>query len=487
MQSDKVVTFEKETPLLYKEGVMSQMMDSFTTGPLLIGIPLLLGVAPWMVGLLGAMPFLANIMQIPAIFLVEKYQNRQKIVLLSCFVGRLTLLGVAALYFVPQKEWILPLFLTLCVIRFLAGSIAACAWNSWMNDYIPKDRLGRFFGKRMVLTTSIGAASMIGVSMLLEHFGTASGITPYCTLFLIGFLCSLVSLQLLSNLHHPSVNHTSVNQFTQHFKLNDLRIPFRDANFRHLMIFMGIWSFAVNLAAPFFTIFMMQSLHYSMGTVIRLTLLTQIVYVASLHIWGRYSDLFSNKSILQICGPLFACCFFAWTFVTFPASSPNEFSFLLVVVLHVIMGISTSGINLASNNIALKLCPDQHATSFLATNSLFSSACAGIAPLMGGLLIGLVDKSVLTFNIEWTSPHSLFTLPTLSLNSWDFFFFTAFFLSFIALGYLLKVQEAGEIHRRIVLRTLVFDTARFISNVSTVAGLRAQAAMPQPDSASEVR
>ncbi len=479
-QTPNTSLFEAQVPVLVKEGMASQSMDALTTGTLLIGLALLLGASPLMVGFLGALPFLANIMQIPAIFLIEKFHDRRRIVLISCWVARLTLLGVALLYFIPSQSLALHLFLILCLIRFMGNAVAGCAWNSWMNDLIPKDRLGRFFSKRMLIMTMVGAGLTYLASVFLgfweEHYAQGD-VAPYALLFALAFLCSIISTLLIGRLHHPSLKRISVGEMTQLFTYRELLLPFRHENFRRLIIFMGIWSFAVNLAAPFFTVFMVNSLGYAISDVIRITVLTQLIYILTLRVWGRYSDMFSNKAILRICGPIFALCFFGWTFTTFPG--PHEYTWSLIVILHVLMGAATSGINLASNNIALKLCPDYHSTAYLAAHSLFSSLCGGIAPLVGGALIFFVEDVEMSLDLRVTTPETLFLLPTLNLTGWDFFFFLAFLLAFIALAYLIPLQEEGDAERSVVLRSLVFDSARFIHGISTITGLRAQAAMPQ--------
>src|SRR5262249_32830047 len=150
-----------------------------------------------------------------------------------------------------------------------------------------------------------------------------------------------------------------VKQYEKSFSWKHLRLPFQNHNFRMLMNFLIAWNFAVNLAAPFFTVYMLKMLHYDMVFVVAITLMSQMVNVFSLRVWGRYSDRYSNKTVLGICGPLFMVCVFLWTFTTFP-----EKHFLttpLIILLHVLMGISTAGVTLASGNIALKLAPREEA------------------------------------------------------------------------------------------------------------------------------
>ena len=53
--------------------------------------------------------------------------------------------------------------------------------------------------------------------------------------------------------------------------LTMLRRPFADPNLRRLITFLGTWNLAVNLAAPFFTVFMLTMLHMDMTMVMGLS------------------------------------------------------------------------------------------------------------------------------------------------------------------------------------------------------------------------
>jgi hypothetical protein len=45
--------------------------------------------------------------------------------------------------------------------------------------------------------------------------------------------------------------------------------PFRNRNFRRLLVFLSTWNFATNLAA-FLTVYLLQQLRLDMGTVVML-------------------------------------------------------------------------------------------------------------------------------------------------------------------------------------------------------------------------
>jgi MFS family permease len=153
------------------------------------------------------------------------------------------------------------------------------------------------------------------------------------------------------------------------------------------MVFLSAWNFTANLASPFFAVYMLRSLGYSMFTVIVLTIASQLSNLAAVGLWGNLIDRFSNKAVLGVSAPLFLICTLAWTFTGL--SWVQSITLYLLLALHVLMGIATAGVALASGNIAMKLSPTGQATSFLAASSVVSASCASIAPIIGGLCADL--------------------------------------------------------------------------------------------------
>src|SRR5206468_462219 len=132
-----------------------------------------------------------------------------------------------------------------------------------------------------------------------------------------------------------------------------LLAPFRDRNFRRLIVFLSTWSFAANIATPFFAVYMLTTLAYPMTAVVILTTASQVSNIAALRLWGNVIDRYSNKAVLQYSAPLFLLCTLAWTFTGLPWIAPFTFWFLLAV--HILMGVATAGVGLATGNIAMKL------------------------------------------------------------------------------------------------------------------------------------
>ncbi len=460
---------------ILRDGIAAQAMVTFTSGAFLIAYALQLGASNFVIGLLAAIGPLSQLMQLPAIYAVERYRNRRAIVVLMASVSRLCWLFIGLIPFLFSPQLGLGVLLAALIINSTTGAISGCSWNSWMRDMIPQDILGRFFSRRMQIAVGIGvflSLAAAGYLDLWKRFLPEHSEQGYSLLFIVGFLAGVIGVFCIARIPEPRmISHMQAPSFSQ-----IITQPFRDQNFRKLIVFMGAWSFAVNLAAPFFMVYMLRRLGMSMTFVIGMTVLMQIVNVIFLKLWGKFTDRFSNKSVLAICCPFFLLSILAWTFTTMPEK--YVLTIPLLVVIYIVMGFATAGVTLATGNIGLKLAPKGQATAYLATNTMIMSLTSGIAPILGGKFADFFAARQLDWTIKYTSPSREWVLPTLNLQQWDFFFAIAFVIGIYALHRLAMIREVGEVEEKVVLQELVTEVKLQIRTVSTVVGLRQLFSVP---------
>jgi len=186
-----------------------------------------------------------------------------------------------------------------------------------MRDLVPQGQLGSFFAKRMRPATILGVVLSMIAGVYIDFWKRAFisyEAYGYSILFFLGFAAGMLGVYFISTIPEPKM----VAEEKEGSLLKLLLRPFQDVNFRNLTLFSGWWSLAANLAAPFFTVYMLKRLELNMSLIIGLTVLSQLVYIAFLRIWGGFSDRFSNKPVLRVSGPLFLICILAWTFTTIP-------------------------------------------------------------------------------------------------------------------------------------------------------------------------
>ncbi len=471
--TDKQV--EKGLRYVIYDGIASQSMGILTGGAFLIAFAVKLDASNFVIGLLAAIGPLAQLLQLPAIFLVEKFRNRKTITILAAGLSRICWLIIALSPFIfpPQISVLVMLILLFTLSAF--GAVSNCSWNSWMRDLVPESIMGTYFSKRMRLAVGTGIILSLLAAGFLDYWKNAmpeKELEGYSLLFGAGFMFGISGLFFLANT--PETKMPPPEKGQKLFSL--LTMPFKNENFRRLIIFMCSWNFAVNLAGPFFMVYMLKRLGLSMSFIIGLSVISQVFNFLFLKIWGKYTDRFSNKSVLAISCPLFMIGILTWTFTTMP-----ERYFLtipLLIVIHIVMGLSSAGVALAAGNISLKLAPKGQATAYLATNTIVNSLAAGIAPILGGKFADFFSGRELSWTLKYIGPEREINLPTLNLQQWDFFFVLAFLVGLYAIRRLAKIKEEGEVEEKIVAQELFTEVRMQVRTLSSVEGVRQMVSFP---------
>jgi len=460
---------EKGLKAVTYDGMATQAIVTFSSGVFLVAYAIQLGASNFYIGVLAAIPMLAQLIQVPSVYLVEKVKNRRLISFYATLLSRVFLMGIALAPILFSGKAALMAVVVSLVLNTTIGAVSLCAWNSWMRDLVPENRLGSFFSRRMSLSLGLSIVLSLAAAFYIDYWTelyAGKVALAYTILFSLAYLAGIIDNYFIAQIPeprmHPSTEGTSL--------LKLIKKPLKDKNFRHLLKFLGAWNFAVNLAAPFFAVYLLKRLGMDMSYVIGLTVLSQVTNVLSLRIWGGISDRFSNKTVLGICGPLFMFSVLAWTFTTMPEI--HSYTMPLLIVIHIFLGISLSGVTLATSNIALKLAPRGEATAYLATSSLIMYLSAGVAPIVGGEFIDFFSKRELAWILSWTSPEGETIFQPLNLQSWDFFFFFAFILGLYSIHRLALVREEGEVHEKELLQEVLGRMVRPLRNFSTAGGLK---------------
>jgi len=472
---DRLTDHEIERGLrqVLKDGLTSQTIVTLTSGAFLVAFALQLGASNLLIGLLAAIPPLAQLVQLPSILLVQKVGNRRIIAVVSAALSRVFWLVIALIPFLFSTRAGLAFLPVAILLNAVFGAVTNASWNSWMRDLVPQNRLGAFFSKRMRLATGLAIVLSLAAAAYLDLWKSQfprHEIQGYSILFFVGFAAGMLGVYFISTIPEPRMAPMEKGFF------KPLLQPFRDVNFRNLIRFLGPWNFAVNLAAPFFVVYMLKRLQLEMSSIIGLMVLSQVMNFAFLRIWGRLSDRFSNKSVLAVSGPLFVLCILAWTFTTLPGK--YALTVPLLITIHIFMGISLAGVTLASGNIGLKLAPRGQATSYLVANSMVNSLAAGLGPILGGKFADFFAKRELTWTLTWRSPNGEASLPTLDLQQWDFLFAFAFLIGLYSIHRLGMVRELGEVKEKVVVREFLSESRMMVRNLSSVGGLRQMVQIP---------
>jgi MFS family permease len=433
---------KKGLQLVMADGMTSEAMVVFTSGTFLTAMAVNMGATNFQLGLFAALPTFTTVFQLFSIWMVRRFNNRRVITALFNFLARLPILAIGLIPFVFSTGTSIQVLLLMLFFQHVFGDIAGASWNSWIKDLVPGTQMGTFFSRRsriaQVLNVTLSLTTAFCIDYVKAHYPQQE-IFTYHVLFLIGGALGLASVAFLLRTPEPKtipMDDKLLNLFGK---------PLKNKNFKNLLIFNSFWAFALNLATPFFSVFMLKTIGLPLSYIIGLGILGQISGILSLKIWGKYSDWFSNKTIISICAPLYITCILAFAFVGMPASL--MVSIALLVGIHIFSGVATAGINLALSNIGFKLAPRNEAIVYISTKNMFVAFFSTIAPMLGGLMADYFATHPFTWNMQFATASQTSHITLLNLQGWNYFFIIGGLLALTSLRFLGKIQEEGEVDK----------------------------------------
>jgi MFS family permease len=452
------------------EGTVSLGFNSITTSGFLAAFALALGANNLQIGILASIPFIMQIIQIPSIWLVEKLRKRKALAVATWYPAQMLWFPIALIpIFVGiPSGWAISLLLLLVAVRGLLNAVCNAAWNGWIRDLVPQPVLGQLFSRRLASATLAGVVFSLGAAFFVDywlgHAAAESSALGYTYVLLFGALfLGLASPTFMSFMPEPLMQPIPGPQ--PHIR-ERLMAPVRNVNFRRLIQFLLFWSFASNLAIPFFAVYMLTRLGLPLSWVIALSIVSQVFNLLFLRVWGPFADRFGNKAVLSLCSSLYLLVILGWIFTAMPER--YFMTMPLLVLLHIFAGIANAGVTLTVGTIGLKLAPKGEATPYLAGASLATNLGAGLGPLCGGVLADFFSVHQLNLTFTWIGPAGSVNVPALNLIGFDFLFGIAFILGLMTLGTLARLREEGEVSREVILESLMNPTREFSRPLSSV-------------------
>ena len=451
---------------LVRDAAWGSVTGAWSGGVVLVAFALSLGAQPMTIGLLAAIPFLAQAVQLPTALLVEHFRQRKVIGVGALTMARLIILVLALLPLLPEAVPRLAVLVGAQLLIAVLGSVGACAINSWFHELLPASGLGAFFGRRLLIASVLACTGTLSAGLLIDQAPFGDPRYAYAVAFLGAGLTGLASSWCLVQTPEPMMAPAEGASLSWQAMLGE---PARDPNFRRLLILLGAWNVASNIAAPFLTVYLLQQLGYGLSTVTALWVTSQIANAVALYLWGRLSDRLSNKAILAVALPAYFIGTLGLVFAD--AGNSPRMQLVLLYLLHVLMGAASGGIGLATGNIGLKLAPQGRGTAYLAVIGLVSAVAGGVAPLAGGAIAQWLAQNELSLIVRWMSPSHVDDMVVLGFAHWEFLFALSALLGLYVMHALSRVAEGPEISERVVMQELALEALRTVNHLSSIGGV----------------
>jgi MFS family permease len=435
------------------DGVCSQVRDSLLSGPILVGFALLLGASNAGVGLLSALGPATQILQLPTVALIERWRMRKALCLSAASLARVAYVGILVLPWLVPGPFRTPTLFGLLITASALGTVSGAAWNTWMRDFLPEEVRTRAFARRMAMATATGAALSLLAGLAVDELGARldSAVGGYVIVMGAGVAAALLGVYFLTRIPEPVMPPATRRPWA-----DIVRAPLQHREFRALVAFLATWTFAINLSTPFFTVYLLRRLGLPMAAVIAYAVLSQVTSALFLRAWGVMADRFSTLNVLRVSCAGFLLSVAGWPLVGL--TQTPWVVFLGLAVIHIVGGLATAGVNLASGTVVMEMAPRGAAAGYLATNALIVGAASALAPVIAGLSADWLETQRLSVTVAWTSTlggGQGLALRPLDLRGLDFLFVATVLVGLYAIHRILGVTERTAAKRRVVLAALM--------------------------------
>ncbi|ABP67702.1 major facilitator superfamily MFS_1 [Caldicellulosiruptor saccharolyticus DSM 8903] len=397
-----------------------------TTGSPVAGFAKAIGFGDLMYGIMLALPVLGGVAQVFASFVLEKSKKRKSIFLISGFLHRLpwVFIAILPLFLGKGSYTLLFLLIAFMTISSISNSFTNVSFWSWMGDLIPEHIRGRFFSRRATISTIVGMLSGLAIGKFLDLHNNLPG---FSIIFVFAAIMGMLDISCFFFVKDLPMK----NEETQ---LDLKKMFFSTLNnhyFRRFMMFFVIWNFGLNIAGPYFNMYMIKDLKMSYFEIILLTqIVSNVVTIITLPYIGRIVDKIGNRPMLLIATGFISLLPIIWCF-----TSVNNYK-VLVTIISIFAGLLWPIIDMGNNNLILKLSDQSQTSMYVAVINLFNAIFGSAIPIiLGGYFIEDIAPVVVAF---------LKNHIGINVATYHVAFFTSGLIRFLAVIYLKKnVKEPG--------------------------------------------
>jgi MFS family permease len=368
-------------------------------------------------GIISGIGSFALIFQIAGSMLGNRLIRRKPVWMALAIAHRIVFLGVIAapILFGSPSFRILWIILVLGFHDAIA-QLSAPLWLAWMADLVPRDRMTRHWASRQRFIQAANILVMMVLAVGFNYFEeTQQVVLGFTIISLLGVVLGVIDIFLFRMVPERAQEPIRLSDWR-----TTLTQPLRDRKFRPYVFYAVYWNFAVFFAAPFFGLYLIDSLELSVLTVQMLGASAALGVALSSRFWGLLCDTYGFKPILHMLTSIKLLTPLSYLLL------PNIPGVIIpcLIVLNFFDGAANSGMFLAMQGVLLKTTPRRNRTMYIAaTNFLAVGVMATIAPVIAGTLIDFLN-AMPTLDVafyRFNGFHAMFLVSVL-LRSFAFLF-----------------------------------------------------------------
>lgn len=317
--------------------------------------------------------------------LMERYSRRTihlRYTLLQALVF-LPIIAIPFLFWNNIATTSIPLLLVIFYSLFVFFSgVKDPSSFSWLGDLVPENERGKYFARRNRIIGLWGLSVFLVAGIALRYFESRNLVLASITvLFVFSLILRVVSYFQVKHIFSPHFKLAKSSYFSFWSFLR------RYDNFGKFAMFQAVFSFSIMFASPFFSVYMLEDLHFNLLTFTIVSLSSTAFYLLFTPLAGKFSDKYGNVRLLWIAGFTFPLSPLFWLFLKNPL--------WLILIPNLMAGIANAALTIGTTNFTYDAVTPQKRGLCVSYLNLLSGIGIFLGSIAGGLMI---NYAPLTFH-----------------------------------------------------------------------------------------
>lgn len=388
----QVLSFHSDQKRFIISQIITSIYNSIISGVLMTGLLLYLGISTAKVGIILSIPLLANILQIQLAGLWSRYITSKKNIIRMILLARLLILSIVFVPIIVPADSIRINGAQISIRGIVVSGVLLLAYviatdsgirqNYWMVNTINSDIKGTFFAFRDKVVSGMTIVISLTLSYIIDILKKSSKeFLGFVIAFTIAAVLALVDYLVMKRAE--DLDYTTDRSDLSIRKV--MTVIKGDRGFLLLLPYLFILSFSLNIANPYYNVYMLNKLHLTYTKIMLLTVIQVIVQILAASLWSKIVNRVNLKSILSGVTLILGIQFIVWSFVR-----PESIG--LIVVIFITSGMIATGLSTSQFMLPFEYIKPDYALSYLSLTSAISAVGGFLGSVTGANIILGLDK-----------------------------------------------------------------------------------------------
>ena len=397
--------FRKSQNYFILQVIFATIFTLLTGGVYISGFAIYLGASDEIVSYITTIPNICCIFLVIGCIFLEGVKSPKKAVVTMVVISKFFICSIVTIPLFVQSEMRQVVLLAVMIIAYIIQALYGTVLNKWFVSVVPDNIRGRYFSVRQFFALLVNVILPLITGRFMDT--VADQYTGFIVLFSLGLLSMVVEVLMYLNIEEPPVESLEKGKI----KIYDVvRIPLKNREFFRYSFVLFVFYLFLYLSASFKSVYMIRYLEMSYTFINFITILPAVMQMFMIRLWGRVSDKYGHKFVMNTSMWFFAAEALFWGLVS------KTTMVLFIPVACIFSAIANSGFAVGAFNRRYEIIPEKGRTLYDGFYSAIVGVALLLAPILGGAVKTMAaSNSFIKSNIQFGEFRMLFMITFISI------------------------------------------------------------------------